>query len=44
MSWRVVGLVFCEPESFSFVCAAAYREWYAQHGIEKRRLVVDSSF
>jgi hypothetical protein len=44
MSWRVVGLVFCEPESFSFVCAAAYREWYAQHGIETRRLVVDSSF
>jgi hypothetical protein len=42
MNWRVVELVFCEPESFSFVCAAAYREWYARHGIETRRLVVDS--
>ncbi|TCK33656.1 hypothetical protein B0G84_7945 [Paraburkholderia sp. BL8N3] len=42
MNWRAVEFSFFEPESFSFVAAAAYREWYAQAGIEPTRLVVDS--
>lgn len=41
-NWRVVELRFEEPESFSFVAARLYRDWYRSMDIEARRLVVDS--
>jgi hypothetical protein len=40
--WRVVRISFEEPETFSFLTAAIYRDWYRDQGIDPRRLVVDS--
>lgn len=42
-NWRVVEMRFEDPESFSFVTAAIYRDWYRSMGMESSaRLVVDS--
>jgi len=40
--WRVVELTFEDPEAMSFLAAEIYRDWYRAHGIEPRRLVIDS--
>ena len=40
--WRVTEFSFEDPEAMSFLAADIYRDWYLEHGIEARRLVVDS--
>jgi len=42
MGWRVVRIVFEDPEAFSFMTAAIYRDWYRELGVDPHRLVVDS--
>jgi len=42
MGWRVVQISFEDPEAFSFLTAALYRDRYRDQGIDPRRLVVDS--
>jgi len=40
--WRVTEFSFEDPEAMSFLAADIYRDWYREHGIEARRLIVDS--
>jgi hypothetical protein len=40
--WRLARIKFQEPESFSFLAALVYRDWYRKLGFEPARLIVDN--
>jgi hypothetical protein len=40
--WRVVRILFEQPEDFSPVVADLYRQWYRERGLDERRLLVES--
>ncbi len=42
VGWRAVEIEFEDPEGLSFLTARIYDDWYREHGIDARRLVVDS--
>jgi hypothetical protein len=40
--WRVVRLIFEQPEDLSPVVADLYRQWHRERGVDERRLLVES--
>lgn len=42
--WRIVMIDFEDPESFSWVAAAIYRDWYCELGLDPTRLLLVDSF
>src|SRR5207244_1294602 len=40
--WRLIELRFDDPEILSFAAASIYRAWYAAHGVQPTRLILDN--
>jgi hypothetical protein len=40
--WRLVEISYGDPEALSIPVAEIFRQWYAEQGVEARRLMVDS--
>ncbi|MGH8419591.1 MAG: hypothetical protein ACRER8_20290 [Pseudomonas sp.] len=40
--WRLVEISYVEPEALSVPTAEIYKQWYAEQGVETKRLLVDS--